>query len=154
MERVEYTSYWVEWLPYPFDLLQVVQQLSPNHLNAHWLPVIFSPPNVCPSIGSVIWGVIVQFQAREGSRSTEEGMGQKSGPRVRTRTRVKPPRYVLTTRGVRHRSGFGGGEVPRETFQPTPPLPLRTNSWENSYISGRRPMVRARHSSRPCGCGK
>jgi len=65
--------------------------------------MIFSLPDVSESKGSVVRGLVVQFQAGEDSRSTEEGVRQKSGPRVRTATRGIPPGYGLTTRCVRHR---------------------------------------------------
>jgi len=64
--------------------------------------MIFSLPDVCESIRSVVWGFIAQFQAGEDLRSTEEGVGQKSGPRIRTETRVGWSGDGLPTRGVRH----------------------------------------------------
>jgi len=67
--------------------------------------MIFSLPDVCESKRSVVRGFIGQFQAGENSRSTEEGVGQKSGPWVRIVTRAIIFGYGLTTRGVRHREG-------------------------------------------------
>ena len=61
-------------------------------------------------------------------------MRQKSGPRIRTDTRVKTFRYGLTTRCIRHWEGwFGEGDVPRETFVLTQSLPLRTNPSAKFY---------------------
>ena len=48
-------------LSYPFDLPQAGQRHSPNHFNAHWLPMIFSLPHFCQSFNSVIHGSIAQF---------------------------------------------------------------------------------------------
>jgi len=90
MKRTEHASNGIKQLLYPFDFPQVGQALPPNHLNANWLPVIFSLPDVRESKRGVARGIIAQLQAREDSRSTEQGMGQKSGPRVRKGTRGTP----------------------------------------------------------------
>jgi len=82
MKRTEFASDRIKGLPHPFDIPQIGQEPYPNHLNTHRLPMIFSLPDVCESKWGVIRGIVVQFQAGEDSRSTEQGMGQKSGPRV------------------------------------------------------------------------
>jgi len=87
---------------YLFNLPQAGQFQTSNHLNAHRLPMVLSLPDVSESKGSVVQGFVTQFQAGEDLRSTEEGMRQKSGPRVRTDTCGMPSRYSLTTRCVRH----------------------------------------------------
>jgi len=102
MKRTEYASDAIKRLPYLLDFPQVGQLPPSNHLNAHRLPITFSLPDVCEPKRGVVRGVITQFQAVEDSRSTEQGVGQKSGPRVRTGTRGIPSGYDLTTRGVRH----------------------------------------------------
>jgi len=70
--------------------------------------MIFSLPDVCESIWSVVRGFIAQFQAGENSRFTKQGVGQKSSPRVRVEIRAKSG-CSLTTRGVRHREGIWRG---------------------------------------------
>jgi len=82
MKQIEYTSDRIKWSQYLYDLPQFIQLTSASHLNTHWLPMIFPLPDVCESIGSVVRGFIGHFQAGEDSRSTEEGVGQKSGPRI------------------------------------------------------------------------
>ena len=86
---------------YLFNLPQADQSQTSNHLNAHWLPMILSPPDVSESKGSVFRGFVAQFQAGEGLRSTEEGVRQKSSPRVRTATRMNPSGYGLTTKCIK-----------------------------------------------------
>jgi len=63
--------------------------------------MIFSLPDVRESKKGVVRGFVGHFQTGEDSRSTEEGVDQKSGPRIRIETRVPPSRYGLTASGVR-----------------------------------------------------
>ena len=87
---------------YLLDIPYVGRPPVPNHFNTHWLPTIFSLPDVRGSITGVVGGFIVQFQAGEYFRSTEKGVGHKSGPGVRIVTRAMVFWYGLTSRGVRH----------------------------------------------------
>jgi len=103
MKRIEHASDRIKRTWYPFDLPQADQTQTSNHLNAHRLPMILSLPDVGESKGSVVRVFVAQFQAGEDLRSTEEGVRQKSGPRVRAATRANPSGYSLTTRCVRHR---------------------------------------------------
>jgi len=104
-EATKYTSDRTIGLPYLSNLPQFPQEHSPGHLNTHRLPVIFSLPDVRESKKSVVRGFVGHFQAGEDLRSTEEGVGQESGPWVRIDTRVPRSGHSLTTRGVRHREG-------------------------------------------------
>jgi len=85
--------------------------------------MILSLPDICESERSVVRGFVTQFQAGEDSRSAEEGVCQKSGPRVRARTRAMPLGYHLTTRCVRH---WGEGWQRRGTLR---------NAFTNSIAS-------------------
>ena len=143
--------------PYLFSLFQVVR-VSPSRLDAHKLPVIFSLPDVCESSRGVVRGVIVQFQTGENSRSTEEGVDQKPSPWAIAETHALPSGYDLTTRDVRSKRGFGGGDVPHETSSPAQSRPSRTNPSEKFYplISPWRSTIRIHHrlGGKPSPCDK
>jgi len=82
MKRNEYTSDWIKGLLYLSHFPRFIQEPPPSHLNAHRFSMVFSLPDVCESIRSIVRGFIGHSKTGEYSRSTEEGVGQKSGPRA------------------------------------------------------------------------
>jgi hypothetical protein len=59
VKRAQHTSDKRKGPAYRFDFIQVDRILRPNCLDAYWLPMMVSLPNICESVGRIVRGFIV-----------------------------------------------------------------------------------------------